>query len=187
VTTYSKTPARPGRHCNSGTNCGSCKEQVKVKAEMYNTNHRQISHQIIIPYTYKALRCDISFRTETRLRSMSPRKRFWAVKKKIFSAATRPKLEYKNHLLHLVGILFPHINDDARSKSLRIWNILLCSIYVAAIYTGGIFVWTWNRILTSYRTQVKNRKNYISALPYAFVMRCLINPYPANVENKVSS
>jgi len=22
----------------------------------------------------------------------------------------------KNHLLHLVGILFPHINDDARSK-----------------------------------------------------------------------
>jgi hypothetical protein len=26
----------------------------------------------------------------------------------------------KNHLLHLVGILFPHINDDARSKSLQI-------------------------------------------------------------------
>jgi hypothetical protein len=25
----------------------------------------------------------------------------------------------KNHLLHLVGILFPHINDDARSKSLQ--------------------------------------------------------------------
>jgi hypothetical protein len=22
-----------------------------------------------------------------------------------------------NHMLHLVGILFPHINDDARSKS----------------------------------------------------------------------
>ena len=26
------------------------------------------------------------------------------------------KICYKNHLLHLVGILFPHINDDALSK-----------------------------------------------------------------------
>ena len=26
------------------------------------------------------------------------------------------KICIKNHLLHLVGILFPHINDDARSK-----------------------------------------------------------------------
>jgi len=26
----------------------------------------------------------------------------------------------KNHLLHLVGILFPHVNDDARSKSHQI-------------------------------------------------------------------
>jgi hypothetical protein len=25
-------------------------------------------------------------------------------------------------LLHLVGILFPHINDDARSKSLQIYE-----------------------------------------------------------------
>jgi hypothetical protein len=35
------------------------------------------------------------------------------------------KICIKNHLLHLVGILFPHINDDARSKSLtevRLWN-----------------------------------------------------------------
>ena len=30
------------------------------------------------------------------------------------------KICNKNHLLHLVGILFPHINDDARSKSLQI-------------------------------------------------------------------
>ena len=28
----------------------------------------------------------------------------------------------KNHLLHLVGILFPHIDDDARSKSLQIYK-----------------------------------------------------------------
>ena len=26
------------------------------------------------------------------------------------------KICNKNHLLHLVGILFPHINDDAQSK-----------------------------------------------------------------------
>ena len=30
------------------------------------------------------------------------------------------KICNKNHQLHLVGILFPHINDDARSKSLQI-------------------------------------------------------------------
>ena len=29
----------------------------------------------------------------------------------------------KNHLLHLVGILFPHINDYARTKSLQIESI----------------------------------------------------------------
>ena len=27
----------------------------------------------------------------------------------------------KNHLLHLVGILLPHINDDARSKPHQIY------------------------------------------------------------------
>ena len=30
------------------------------------------------------------------------------------------KIYNKNHLLHLVGILLPHINDDARSKSHKI-------------------------------------------------------------------
>ena len=30
------------------------------------------------------------------------------------------KICNKNNLLHLVGFLFPHINDDARSKSLQI-------------------------------------------------------------------
>jgi len=30
----------------------------------------------------------------------------------------------KYHLLHLVGILFPHYNDDARSKSLQILYII---------------------------------------------------------------
>jgi len=31
----------------------------------------------------------------------------------------------KNHLLHLVGILFPDINDDARSKPHKIFCIIL--------------------------------------------------------------
>ena len=30
------------------------------------------------------------------------------------------QISNKNHLLNLVGILFPHINDDAPSKSLQI-------------------------------------------------------------------
>jgi hypothetical protein len=32
------------------------------------------------------------------------------------------KICNKIHLLHLVGILFPHINDDARSKSIHIYR-----------------------------------------------------------------
>ena len=32
------------------------------------------------------------------------------------------KICNKYHLLHLVGILLPHNNDDARSKSLQIYN-----------------------------------------------------------------
>ena len=34
---------------------------------------------------------------------------------------TSSKICNKNHLLHLVGILFLHIKDDARSKSLQIY------------------------------------------------------------------
>ena len=34
------------------------------------------------------------------------------------------KICNKNHLLHLVGILFPHVNDDVRSKPHQIY--LLC-------------------------------------------------------------
>ena len=35
------------------------------------------------------------------------------------------KICNKSHLLHLVGFSFPHINDDARSKSLQISKINL--------------------------------------------------------------
>jgi hypothetical protein len=38
------------------------------------------------------------------------------------------KICNKKHLLHPVGILFPHINDDARSKSLQIKLVLFVTI-----------------------------------------------------------
>jgi hypothetical protein len=44
------------------------------------------------------------------------------------------KICNKNHLLHLVGILFPQINDDARSKSYQIHLTLLR--FVRSKYTG---------------------------------------------------
>jgi len=48
------------------------------------------------------------------------------------------KICNKNHLLRLVGILFPHINDDARSKSHRSYcmliKLLLYCIGVIAIH-----------------------------------------------------
>ena len=37
------------------------------------------------------------------------------------------KIYNKNHLLNLVGILFPHINDDARSKSHQI-RLFVCGV-----------------------------------------------------------
>ena len=36
------------------------------------------------------------------------------------------KICNKNHLLHLVGILFPHINDDARLKPHQIYFYTVC-------------------------------------------------------------
>ena len=36
------------------------------------------------------------------------------------AAAASNKICNKYHLLHLVGILFPYINEDARSESLQI-------------------------------------------------------------------
>jgi hypothetical protein len=35
------------------------------------------------------------------------------------------KISNKKHLLHLVGILFPHINDDARSESIYVFWVSL--------------------------------------------------------------
>ena len=39
------------------------------------------------------------------------------------------KIRNKNHLLHLVGILFPHINNDAWSKSLQMLTSFNLSTY----------------------------------------------------------
>ena len=51
------------------------------------------------------------------------------------------KICNKYHLLHLVGILFPHINDDARSKSLQITKSflpLVCLCERSSTYDGQI-------------------------------------------------
>ena len=49
---------------------------------------------------------------------------------------TSNKIWNKYHLLHLVGILFPHINDDARSESLQICN----SLYVPLLHIKVLIV-----------------------------------------------
>ena len=50
------------------------------------------------------------------------------------------KICNKNHLLHLVGILCPHINDDARSKPHKI----LCCLSVASHrFQNVLLVWKW--------------------------------------------
>jgi len=37
--------------------------------------------------------------------------------------------------LHLVGILFPHINDDARSESLQIYTVFF--IIISSLHVSG--------------------------------------------------
>ena len=56
------------------------------------------------------------------------------------------KICNKNHRLHLVGILFPHVKDDARSKphqiykvTSRAWNIILK--WVRTKYFDGVKIW----------------------------------------------
>ena len=46
------------------------------------------------------------------------------------------KICNKYHLLHLVGVLFPHIDDDARSKSLQIYNLRHFQILQNFTYTA---------------------------------------------------
>jgi hypothetical protein len=52
------------------------------------------------------------------------------------------KIFNKNHLFHLVGILFPHINDDARSKSHQmhtyIWNLIKIPPVAAELFHAAI-------------------------------------------------
>ena len=45
------------------------------------------------------------------------------------------KICNKKHLLHLVGILFPHINDDAQSKSLQ------SCVIIESVY--ALILWWW--------------------------------------------
>ena len=55
------------------------------------------------------------------------------------------KICNKTHLLHIVGILFPHINDDAGSKSLQIWIQEVFRRTESLVFWGntwgGCFIW----------------------------------------------
>jgi hypothetical protein len=77
----------------------------------------------------------------------------------------------KKHLLHLVDVLFPHINDDARSKSLQIYwtHVLLNFVLWACIKIVRRFILclhhpTINLVHTnikrSFPTSLKNGQCY---------------------------
>ena len=55
------------------------------------------------------------------------------------------KICNKYHLLHLVGILFPHNNDDARSKSIQIYMKMFFVVFFAVVkpYGGKETLWPW--------------------------------------------
>ena len=55
------------------------------------------------------------------------------------------KICNKNHLLHLVGILFPHINEDARSKSLQMGLHSLRDVLVDPVRVYLPVVYSWLR------------------------------------------
>ena len=62
------------------------------------------------------------------------------------------KIFRKNHLLHLVGILFPHINDDARSKPHQICNRRCCALFSSLACTQRLqstqtLVLSWTVVL----------------------------------------
>jgi hypothetical protein len=50
------------------------------------------------------------------------------------------KICNRNHLLHLVGILFPHINNDVQSKSLHI-SVDLCADWWLVVVTTVTKLW----------------------------------------------
>ena len=54
----------------------------------------------------------------------------------------------KYHLLHLVGILFPHNNDDARSKSLQKYVCILTGKDERIHFSSGL-CWGWWRLLSA--------------------------------------
>ena len=61
--------------------------------------------------------------------------------------------------MHLVGILFPHINDDARSKSHQIYKLLYTTdsliefevtqwnCFHVRISHSPLYEWTWNLLI----------------------------------------
>ena len=63
------------------------------------------------------------------------------------------KICNKYHLLHLVGILFPHINDDARSESLQTAIYVTCTLqYCLQIVNTGLHIRSFEMRLLSKET-----------------------------------
>ena len=58
------------------------------------------------------------------------------------------KICNKNHLLPLVGILFPHINDDARSKSHQICKFMSSDIKIQKVSPVTHYVTRYIRMVT---------------------------------------
>jgi hypothetical protein len=76
------------------------------------------------------------------------------------------KICNKNHLLHLVGILFPHINYDARSKSLQSYTIFF--ITVNAVPVSGD--------LSAHYQELKNCTDSIGYMPSLLARKLDIYP-----------
>ena len=82
----------------------------------------------------------------------------------------------KNHMLHLVGILFPHINDDARSKPHQIYIALMpinctsglygCRTWSVSLKVEKLFRWNeckfWGRGLAVMHDEEHEGKNCVT-------------------------
>ena len=70
------------------------------------------------------------------------------------------KICKKKHPLHLFGILFPHINDDARSKSLKKWEYYLLKSLLVSVLMIRPYMENWGFLLKMsgpWRVQYKDQ------------------------------
>ena len=77
------------------------------------------------------------------------------------------KICNKNHLLHLVGILFPHINDDARSQSHLIYSHLFIFSVLAVFISLSHLCRLNGRPVSSLRNLIAHTVHKIEVSSYA--------------------